>query len=89
MTFLCSLEEEAERLRKQRDKAIESAADWYDQKCMKYKVHKDEVALYKETKAHYKQTKVRNHVLCSTTCEDLLDLRISKACIRNGYAVEN
>jgi hypothetical protein len=87
-TFLCSLEEEAERLRKQRDKAVESTANWYDQQCIKYKAHKDEVVLYKETKAHHRQTKVRNHVLCST-CENLLDLRISKACIRNGHAVEN
>ena len=74
-TFLCSLEEEAERLRKQRDEAVKSTANWYDQQCIKYKAHKDEVVLYKETKAHHRQTKVRNRVFRSTTCENL---RISK-----------
>ena len=88
-TFLCSLEDKAERLRRQRDKAVESTTDWYDRQCIKFKAHKDEVALYKETKAHHKQTRVRNHVLWSTTCESLHDLRISKACFRNGHAVEN
>ena len=76
--FLCSLEDKAERLRQQRDKALESTSDWYDRQYIKFKAHKDEIALYKETKAHHRQTKVRNHVLCSITRENLLHLRISK-----------
>ena len=59
-SFLCSLEDKAERLRKQREKAVESTANWYDRQYIKFKAHKDEVTLYKETKAHYKQVKVRN-----------------------------
>lgn len=51
------LEEAAERLRIQREKAVESTVSWYDQQCIKYKAHKDEVVLYKETKAHHRQTK--------------------------------